>query len=470
MIRHFTLLGASIVATLVSLGAPVHGSCVTIARTLGEHYDRAAVVFIGRAIDVTPVQAMVNDVNGKRTLTEQHTRFEIIEMLKGAPADKLLTKTENGRHDCLVEFTPGSEYVVFAYRDSRDGSLRVSLDSPTAPVSRAATALVYCRRVTATGKTPSLIGTVWATMPSAELGMEEPPEGVPGVVISIDVNGERREVPTDANGVYYFEDLPVGSYAMRLSIPKGYRLLGATDMPFVGRHVAVVDCAVRVEIKDVGHTQVFFEVTNAGTLTGTIVDATGAPVAGLEILLVPKSKLDNLESGNWTLRGITNKRGKIGTVTLPEDDYALIVNGLYVDAYVGKSPRFVYPPSDGASTARFASVRNGRNVDLGVIRMPPPFASVPLDIEVVNKREYVMRSSITCTSLDGAQVGHYFMLDDDGRVRIYLRAGLHFRIEVNIEDDAQASGPVEIEARPGLEPIRFEVRAAPPVDGDEDGT
>ncbi|MBK6315001.1 MAG: hypothetical protein IPF53_11980 [Blastocatellia bacterium] len=51
-----------------------------------------------------------------------------------------------------------------------------------------------------------------------------------------------------------------------------------------------------------------------------------------------------------------------------------------------------------------------------------------------------------------------------------MRAGLHFRIEVNIEDDAQASGPVEIEAKPGLEPIRFEVRAAPPTEGDGDGT
>lgn len=448
---------------------PAFGSCVTYSASLGQHYEKAEVVFIGRAIDVKPVQAMVDDVNGRRTLTEQHTSFEVIEILKGAPADRLLTKTEYGRHDCHFEFTPGSEYVVFAYRERRDGSLRVGLNGSTALVANAGAALVYCRRVNATGKGPSLIGTVWTRKPSAELGMDEYPRGVPGVVASIDVNGLRREAQTDANGVYYFEDLPFSSYSMRLSIPEGYRLLRSSDMPFTGRELPAVGDAFQIEIKDGVHAQAFFEVTNAGTLSGTLVDATGAPVSGVDILLVPKAKLNNLESANWTLRATTNARGQISTDTLPEDDYALIVNGQYVDAYVGKAPRFVYPPPDGPAAAKFAVVRNGRNADLGVIRMPPPFASVPLDIEVVSTKEYGMSYSISCTSLDGAQAGHYIMLDEDGRVRIQLRAGLHFRIEVDIEDDEWSSGPVEIEAKPGLEPIRFEVRAAPPVEGEEEG-
>lgn len=469
MFRTFLLVAATIIVSLVPLSAPVHASCPVIAASLGEHYDNAEVVFIGRAIDVTPVQAMVDDVNGKRMMTEKHTRFEVIEILKGAPADRLLTKTEYGRHDCHFEFTPGSHYIVFAHRERRDGSLRVGLGGPTALLANAGAALVYCRRVTATGKGPSLIGTVWSRMPSAELGMDEYPRGVPGAVASIDVNGVRREVQTDANGVYYFEDLPLGSYSIRLSIPEGYRLLRSSDMPFTGRELPIVGDEFQFEIKDGVHAQAFFEVSNAGTLSGTLVDATGAPVSGVDILLVPKAKLNNLESANWTLRATTNDRGQIQTDTLPEDDYALIVNGYYVDAYVGKAPRFVYPPSDGASASKFAIVRNGRNADLGTIRMPPPFASVPLDIEVVSTKEYGMSCSIMCTSLDGAQMGHYFLLDDDGRVRIHLRAGLHFRIEVNLEDDEQSSGPVEIEAKPGLEPIRFEVRAAPPVEDDGDG-
>ena len=452
MIRKIALVIACATAAASFAPEPASGSCVTFAASLGQHYEKAEVVFIGRAIDVTPVLAMVDDVNGKRMMTEQHTRFEVIEILKGAPAEKLVTKTEYGRHDCHFEFTQGSHYVVFAYRERRDGSLRVGLSGPTALVANAGAALVYCRRVTATGKGPSLIGTVWSRMPSAELGMDEAPRGVPGVVASIDVNGVRRDVQSDANGVYYFEDLPFGSYSMRLNIPEGYRLLRSSDMPFIGREVPVVGDAFQIEIKDGVHAQAFFEVTNAGTLSGKIVDATGASVSGLEILLVPKSKLNNLETANWTLRAITNKRGEIGTDTLPEDDYALIVNGLYVDAYVGKSPRFVYPPSDGPTSSKFASVRNGRNADLGVIRMPQPFASVPVDVQVVSTKEDNGSYSISCTSLDGAQAGHYFILDDDGRVRIQLRAGLHFRIEVNIEDDEQSSGPVEIEAKPAASP------------------
>lgn len=205
MIRPFLLLVATAAVALVSLAVPVQGSCVTMRASLGENYDKAEVVFVGRAIDVSPVQAMVDDVNGRRTLTELHTRFEVIEILKGAPAKTLLTKTEYGRHDCHFEFTPGQEYLVFAYREARDGSLRVRLGGSTAPVSRAAAALIYCRRVTATGKGPSLIGTVEATMPPAEFGVEESRRGVPSVVVSIDLNGERREVRTDSDGVYYFE-------------------------------------------------------------------------------------------------------------------------------------------------------------------------------------------------------------------------------------------------------------------------
>ena len=134
MFRTFLLVAATILVAFVPLSATVYASCPIMAASLGEHYDKAEVVFIGRAIDVTPVQAMVNDVNGKRTLTELHTRFEVIEILKGAPAKTLLTKTEYGRHDCHFEFTPGQEYVVFAYRESRDGSLRVRLGGPTAVV------------------------------------------------------------------------------------------------------------------------------------------------------------------------------------------------------------------------------------------------------------------------------------------------------------------------------------------------
>ena len=69
MIRKIALVIACATAAASFAPEPASGSCVTFAASLGQHYEKAEVVFIGRAIDVTPVLAMVDDVNGKRMQT-----------------------------------------------------------------------------------------------------------------------------------------------------------------------------------------------------------------------------------------------------------------------------------------------------------------------------------------------------------------------------------------------------------------
>lgn len=54
--------------------------------------------------------------------------------------------------------------------------------------------------------------------------------GVPGVTVSVDVDGERVTAVTDADGRYRLDGLPPGGHELRAELPFGYRAAGDADV------------------------------------------------------------------------------------------------------------------------------------------------------------------------------------------------------------------------------------------------
>jgi hypothetical protein len=426
------------IAALIAL-APgrAAASCPTTLASLGERFDAARAVFVGRAVEVT----------------EAGARLEVEEAFKGVDRPSLVVRPEE-RGDCVVRFAEGERYVVFASPDAA-GVLRAALDGGTGLVAERAEALVYCRRVAATGRAPSLVGTVADQNPTGLDDWHTRLTPLARARVVLEGGGRTFEALTDGDGVYCFEDVPPGKYSVRLALPDGYRLLRSTSTMHGNRPDALGPAGTgEIEIAADGRAARYFDVTGCGSLGGEVVDRTGAPAAGTMVVLATVDRASDLAPVNWNAQTQTDARGRFRFDIVPQGEFVVHVDPHRQDAFDGSFAAF------HRSGARVA---NGRHADLGTIRPPAPFPNVAVDVSVAGPPASDRRYFVLCTSLEPGGREHLFLTDEQGRTRFFVRRGARFRIQVSLDDETETAGdPVEVEANGPLEPLRFVVREAEP--------
>lgn len=454
------------IALLVCVIGPQRAiaSCPGTIASLGDRYDAADAVFVGRAIDVTEVQLPTPPNYQPGTHYSEHrAQFEVETVFKGVEGKTVLICPEEGAVDCVVTFITGDRYLVFASRDKKSGVLRAALDGPTGPVSACAEALTYCRRVAATGLAPSVIGTVTEANPTGLDDWYQKRKPLQGAGIVVQGGGRTYEALTDSDGVYYLENLPIGIYTVRLTLPEVYRVLvWRSIMPTYHPNNLNSDGVGELEIKASAHAARYFEVTGCGSLAGTIVDGSGAPAAETIVLLVTKEQAASLQTANWNTQTFTDKQGKFHFDFVPSGEFVVVFNPQSQDAFDNSAPTFFYPGVEPAARATLVSVSNGGQLELGRIKPPISFSNVPLDISVVDPTNPGRRVMIVCTSLQTNGREHGFLTDEGGHARIHLRRGVRFRIAVDDSDERKTTeGQVEVEAEDHLAPIRFTFSTSP---------
>jgi hypothetical protein len=457
------ILSTAVLLTSTLLPRGASASCGGILASLGDRYDAADAVFVGRALDVTEVKLPTPSNYSPGTPYREHrTRFEVEEVFKGVKEKTVLICPEEGRPGCVVEFTTSNRYLIFASHDAKSGVLRAALDGPTGPVSDRAEALVYCQRVAVTGRAPSLIGTITDQNPTGLDDWYLRRSPLAGAGVALEGGGRTHEAPTDANGVYYFEDIPSGKYSVRLRLPEGYRLLRSTSVMPSNRPDALTISGVgEIEIKGSGHAAKYFDVTGCGSLAGEIIDGSGAPAAETIVLLVTKEQASDLENANWNTQTHTDERGRFRFDLVPSGEFVLLFNPHLEDAFDRSAPAFYYRSADAPARATLVRVASARHLDLGKIKPPTPFPNVTVDVSTLDSANPERKRFIICTSLQPNGREHIFLTDDRGRARLHLRSGVRFRIEVELDEGESAGEPVEIVAKDYLAPLRFVVTSAP---------
>lgn len=106
-----TLLSALCVAILNVALLPSAAACSCYDRSLEEHYDYAALVFVARVVGM---QDTFIEVHGSRLPWGYAGRFELLKAMKGDAASVSRVETGRGSADCGVGLAVGETYVFFA--------------------------------------------------------------------------------------------------------------------------------------------------------------------------------------------------------------------------------------------------------------------------------------------------------------------------------------------------------------------
>jgi hypothetical protein len=178
---------------------------------------------------------IADTMEGYRTLSRYH--FVINELLDGPDKREVDLISTRGGGDCSAHFKVGATYLIYAYqvRDSAEvrrgyygppaGSWSTSICSGNRLASDAAVFLSELRARRRGERSASLYGVLrrvqqpYSTV--AQGGYEQP---ISGARLNLTEGDRRFETITDAEGRYFFYDLPGGKYKLAADLPNGLEL------------------------------------------------------------------------------------------------------------------------------------------------------------------------------------------------------------------------------------------------------
>ena len=296
-------------------------------------------------------------------------------MFSGAPTKELEVATGLSLDDCGYPFVKGASYLVYAYRDERDGRLYTSSCTRTKRTASASEDLQYLRGLALTPRTVAISGKVQRYLSYAGNNAQA---NVPieGAVLSVEGADQPKEVRTDASGNFKVTGLKPGTLKLKLHLSDeltAYRSERVLKFESAG-------CA----------SEVFYVVDN-GRISGRVLDAEGNPVSGVGVVMLPRTgwainwyaktdqegryKASSIPAGEY-LVGI-NIRGlprSIETAELPKDflcpNCSIIVEDL-VDEQARAYPRLFYPGVFQTAKAERLLISPGQEVRDIDFRLPP---------------------------------------------------------------------------------------------------
>jgi 5-hydroxyisourate hydrolase-like protein (transthyretin family) len=329
---------------------------------------KAKAVFAGTVVDLTR-DVMKPDSHGTVQVNGYlgtHAVFEVTEAflgMEGRPK-RIEIRTGMGGGDCGYPFERGQRYVVYAEREA-DGALVASLCSRTAPVDRASADLAYLRGLAKTPPSGYVFGIAGSTEGedrlNETLGIWTPP-GVAGVTVMLTGQGKNGRMVTGADGMFRFDSLPPGKYAISVA-KEGYaREFGAEslDVPAGG-------CAFAFERLAVDRR-----------ITGHLRTADGQPAANIPVQIVPTRPQHENELPFAVAEARTGADGRYVIPNVRTGEYYLGINLARTPSKEMPYARTFFPGVEDPAAAGIVIVGRGPGVATYDFTIPAPQKQRPI--------------------------------------------------------------------------------------------
>jgi len=346
-------------------------------------YQQALLVFTGTVNSVTEIAPPVGLDGKPLPVSQGHvTRLTVDEYFKargGAEIDLI-----GGNTSCDISFELGKRYLVYASQSGTSGAVGAFSCSRTALVGDYVKPdISYLRRVSRGEQPTMLYGFAFRSARTySNPGAEVP---LSGITVTVEGQGTRLDLKTDASGYFETFELPPGSYRVHTSVTG--KLRGADDRA--------------VELRGGGVASMIFHTTSMGSLRGRLVDENGNPVKELQVEMLATGDV----SGAGAVKDYvqTGENGEFVFAELPSGRYILAVNSAGRPSLYGAPflPSY-FPNAASISDAQTITIEDGVQVELS-------------DFVLQTRYPTVAVSGIVVTSEGEPVPGAFVNLDKSGR-------------------------------------------------------
>ncbi len=254
----------------------------------------------------------------KTTFVEQHLWVRVDEPFKGAKKNDSFELSQPA-NDCAPKFKNGGRVVLYLHPSEKTGVWEAWGCHRSRDIESAADDLLFLRRLPVSARQNRLSGEIEVYENAVPGGFRR--VGVlPGVKVTAEKEGAAPlNTFTNADGVYEFYDVPLGTYKVTIDMPKGLRL----DFSMVTgrRRPSSGDTTTDMGV-DSGVSVDFVLMANT-KITGRVVDPEGKPMEGMCLDALPISGVTQRPS--WIFN-CTKSDGTYTMEMMPPGQYRIVAN------------------------------------------------------------------------------------------------------------------------------------------------
>ena len=415
-------------------------------------YTRAAAVFVGMAAEIKKVPKEKDNPDALVSV-----RFLVEEPFRGVAGPEIEVLTSTG-HMCALPFQRGQRWLVYAYREARDGRLGTEMCTGTRQIDGAEEDLVYLRGLAKGAFQQSVSGK-----------LRDRPERVGGIKFLVTGGGRRYESTSDANGNFTVALPEPGRYRVRAVVPSSVSVLSyimgdmethPTDEQTVieyGVDLALGQCDYReLELYEI-------DLHATAEITGRVLDAQGQPVAAGSVHL-----LDAEKTGGEHRRG---KHARLGTdgaykfESLAAGRYVLVINPSDAPPDKGDAPypRTFYPGVTEPERKTVVSVTEGAKLSGLDLQLGPPLRERRLTGRVF-WADGRPAPKARVELIDGTSGRYMYSVNADGKGRFSMTVYEGFKYELVAEvEGGRISGygePIAVPPTSEPGPLKLVIKPA----------
>ena len=440
-----SFLSATVLATTLLLfvsGSRSARACMCGSIEPDLAYQNAILVFTGTVATITPL-TRESSHEGKTIWSTfgRIVRLTVEESFKGNGATEIELRTENS--SCDIGFEAGKRYIVYATQNLQTGALGAFTCSRTRLLDDYAKPdFSYLRRIVRGERPTMLYGFAFKnTAETSKRGQRDP---LGGLTVTVDGDGKRLELKTDASGYFETFDLLPGSYRITTGVTG--KLRGAEPQTVELRTVASLG----------------FNTTTMGSLAGRVLDQEGRPVRELQVELLQPGAAQ--PSPRVTTYVTTREDGTFVFAEAAAGRYLLAVNSIGRRSLYGAPflPSY-FPKSASSADAQVVTVADGVSIDVGDFVLQERYPTVAVSGIVVTSDGKPVPGAYVNLNKSGGEwdAARSVQTDDDGRFVHQAFEGVTYIL------NAYADGPtggtmdsdrVEVMATKGEKPMRLVVK------------
>ena len=331
-------------------------SCSGDWPSVKQAWEKTPFVFLGTVEVADP-----NEDSNQTMFQEQSVRIRVDEAFKGVSKGQRI-ELHQGANDCAAKFRSGQRFVFYLYGTPGNWSVPACTHA-LGSAEAGGDDLLFLR-----GLPKSAIGTRLSGV--VELYEDSPTEAfrrVGGVAkLKVTITGTAgfvQTVMTNTAGVYEIVGLRPGRYSVSIEVPKGLEV----KFPLVTGSPRVQGDDAAVELASNGGSSVGFVLQADTRLSGRMLDARGAALAGVCIDLEP---VEGRGENGARFFDCSKQDGLFQMTMMPPGKYWLVAKD---EAKVGlrnSKSTLYYPGVRDRERATMISIEAGHYVEQLDIRLP----------------------------------------------------------------------------------------------------